>query len=1037
MVLSRRLSALAIRRYRRVTQGAGVSNPVERRIRNVLTILGVVTVVYSVFVLGYVATSPDLGIRVLMIDDAARAGDGVIIQSVGPIEYRGDLPIEPGDTLVGIARTPTHNFLDFTVQIHELYNAPIPPGGQLDHWIDPSAVETSLPPLVQVEEGGRMVEIQFRKAGSLNTTTGWITLQSLPLEEAGLTFFWLILQLAIFAVAAFAYWKRPFDPSARVFFAMCLVSTGAFVGGYHWWVIAGSMWLNTPFVICAILLPSVTLHFFLVYPHFKAPMIQHPVLTRWLLYGIPAAAIVFTVGILGIAHLFRGTEEFESRMTDLLTGLRQSIYIYISVSSIYFVATLVALINSFFTTRTPIERHQVRWILWAGLAATVPLGYTLYLANADQVGFTLGRGRIPMFLASLSFMLAYAIGILRYKLILADEVVHKGVLYYFVSFTCTMACGVALAFGTIGPQMLSITLSTAQQVALFLVLILAAVLVFWLRDRMQRLIDRQFFREKYQLDKALQRMNRAAEHLLDSEAMASLMLGTCRDVLGIQTSAVYLQVPGKELMQLTAVEGTQRFPFQVRVDQATLEQLKHEPSLQRVPSGSRESMPPVQKLLHDLQTDVIHSLESEEGISGFVVLGAKQSSGGFSAEDVTFLNAMVQITNVALHSTKVHQDLTRLNDELQLKVDRIGEQKRQIELLQLELESLRTAEPEPAPPVPASDTEAADFIRDSFKGDSPTIRRVLRTVQKVAATESTVLIRGESGTGKELIAQLLHENSSRQAGPLVSVHCASLSPGLLESELFGHAKGAFTGAHKDRIGRFEAASGGTLFLDEIGDISLETQIKLLRVLQERTFEPVGSSRTVNVDVRLVTATHQNLEKLIEEGRFREDLFYRLNVISIPLPPLRERRQDLLELARFFLERASLRAGKRVTQIEEPALHAIQSYQWPGNVRELENVIERAVVLAEDEHISMLELPGSIREAFELAPLPSPEPEPLVEEEPFEALAVSVPLQDGRNQERESLLRALKEADGNKAQAARILGLPRSTYYSRLKKYGIG
>jgi len=1006
----------------------------ERRTRNILTVLGAMAVVYSVLVLGYVATSPDLGLRVLMMDEAAQEGEGVIIQSVAPIKYRGDERVEPGDTLVAIARVPTRNFLDFTVQLHELYNAPIPPGGQLDHWIDPSAVEISLPPLVQVEDGGRMVEIQFRKQGSQRTTTGWITIQSQPLEEAGLTFFWLVLELAIFAVGAFAYWKRPFDSAARMFFAMCMVTIGAFVGGYHWWIIAGSMWLNTPFVVCAILVPSVTLHFFLVFPHPKKLLIQHSIISRWLIYGVPAIGILTIVGILGIAHLFREDESLVGRLPALLTSLRNAIIVYIAISSFYFIATLTALINSFFTTRNPIQRYQVQWILWAGLAATVPLGYTLYLAIADQVNFALGRGRVPMFLASLSFMLAYAIGILRYKLILADEVVNKGVFYYLVSFTCTIACGIAMAFGTIGPQMLSITLSPTQQVALFSVLLLAAVLVFWLRDRMQRLIDRRFFREKYQLDKALQRMNRAAEHLLDSEAMASLMLSTCRDVLGIENSAVYLKVPGKDVMHLTAVEGNQRFPFPVRVDDDTLKQLKREPSMQRVPSGRRDAMPAIQRLLHDLQVDVIHSLESEEGISGFVVLGPKNTGAGFTAEDVTFLNAMVQITNVALHSNKVHQDINRLNEELQLKVDRISEQRRQIESLQFELESLRTTEPDQQLEVQAE----SQFERQDFKGTGPAINRVLRTVHKVANTESTVLIRGESGTGKELIAQLLHQNSPRRSGPMISVHCASLSPGLLESELFGHAKGSFTGAHKDRVGRFEAASGGTLFLDEIGDITLETQIKLLRVLQERTFEPVGSYRTVRVDVRLITATHQNLEKLITEGRFREDLFYRLNVISIPLPPLRERREDLLELAMFFLSRATARAGKRVLKIDDSAMQVLQDYAWPGNVRELENVIERAVVLAESERVSLLELPPSMRDPEHLESFSEEEPAFTPELEPASVgvMTKSFPVQSDQR-ERENLLRALKEADGNKARAARLLGLPRSTYYSRLKKYGIG
>lgn len=991
-------------------------------------------VVYSVIVLGYVATSPDLGLRILMLDEEAAVGEGVQIQHVQPIEYRGDEPIEPGDTLVAIARRPVRNFLDFTVQLHKLYNAPIPPGGQLDHWIDPSAIEISLPPIVQVEDGPRMVEIQFRKAGSPRTQTAWIGVQSQPLAEVGLTFLWLVLQLAIFAVAAYAFWKRPDDYAARLFFVMCLVSTCAFVGGYHWWVIAGSQFLNTPFVICSLLVPAVTLHFFLVYPDRKRFLREHPVPALAAVYGPPVLGMLLIQFCLLVSHQFQGQQERAGTVADLLSIVRESIYTSIAISGLYFALTMAALLHSRFTTRNPIERQQLKWIVWAGVAATVPLSYTFILALSDRVGFALGSGRLPMFLASLSFMLAYAIGIVRYKLILTDEIVGKGFLYYLVSFGSTIGCGVALALGTIAPQLLTITLSTAQQVALFSVLLLATVLVFWLRDRMQRLIDRQFFREKYQLDKALQRMNRAAEHVLDAESTTALFLATCRDVLRVETSAVYLQMTESGPFQLTAVEGAQNLPFQYRVEDEALTELLSEGCLQRVTSDRRESMSAIQRLLHDLQFDLIHGLESEEGVTGFVLLRSRPGGGSFTGEDITFLNALTQFTNVALHSSKIQQDIIRLNAEADRKEDRLMQQRRQIEMLQVELNAMRSGDRREA-----SDPESLEFLRESFKGDSSAIRGVLRTVQKVADSPSTVLIRGESGTGKEMVARLLHQNSSRRDGPLVSVHCASLSAGLLESELFGHAKGAFTGAHRDRVGRFEAAHGGTLFLDEIGDISLETQIKLLRVLQERSFEPVGSSRSVEVDVRLVTATHQDLEQLIREGRFREDLFYRLNVISVQLPPLRERKDDLIELALFFLQRAASQNNKPIQYLDDDALVALRGYDWPGNVRELENVIERAVVLAEGATVSLDDLPAAIQAYAISPPTQIARPQQRAEEtQPRELQPATAPTTNSRGQvnEREEFIRALNEADGNKALAARRLGLPRSTFYSRLKKLGI-
>ena len=242
--------------------------------------------------------------------------------------------------------------------------------------------------------------------------------------------------------------------------------------------------------------------------------------------------------------------------------------------------------------------------------------------------------------------------------------------------------------------------------------------------------------------------------------------------------------------------------------------------------------------------------------------------------------------------------------------------------------------------------DPVDAVFEQIKGSSPAIRAMIAMARKVAASPSAVLIRGESGTGKELLAAAIHAASPRAARPFVKVHCAALSQNLLESELFGHVKGAFTGADRDRVGRFEQANGGTLFLDEIGDINLEVQTKLLRVLQEMSFERVGSSIPTRVDVRIVAATHQDLEALIETGRFREDLYYRLNVIPMQTPPLRQRREDIFELALFFVSQHAERTGKILTHIEPEAVEILMAYNWPGNCRELENVIERAVILAD-------------------------------------------------------------------------------------------
>src|SRR5512138_3440267 len=247
-------------------------------------------------------------------------------------------------------------------------------------------------------------------------------------------------------------------------------------------------------------------------------------------------------------------------------------------------------------------------------------------------------------------------------------------------------------------------------------------------------------------------------------------------------------------------------------------------------------------------------------------------------------------------------------------------------------------------------------------GSSEAMRRVLEQVRKVASTDATALVLGESGTGKELVARAIHDESARREKPFISVSCAAIPEGLLESELFGHEKGAFTGAVKRKLGRFELAHEGTLFLDEVGELPPSVQVKLLRVLQERRFERVGGEETVEVDVRLVSATNRDLAEMVKEGRFREDLYYRLDVVAMRLPPLRERPGDVEELARFFVGKLGPRFGRRVSGFTPEALALLKRHRWPGNVRELENVVEQALVFAEGEHIGPEDLPDGLRAA---------------------------------------------------------------------------
>ncbi|MBK5144349.1 sigma 54-interacting transcriptional regulator [Budviciaceae bacterium BWR-B9] len=303
-------------------------------------------------------------------------------------------------------------------------------------------------------------------------------------------------------------------------------------------------------------------------------------------------------------------------------------------------------------------------------------------------------------------------------------------------------------------------------------------------------------------------------------------------------------------------------------------------------------------------------------------------------------------------------------------------------------------------------------------GRSPQMRRLMEMVAMIAPSEATVLICGESGTGKELIARSVHAYSLRKDQPLVIVNCAALSESLLESELFGHEKGAFTGADKRREGRFMEADKGTLFLDEIGEVSLLMQAKLLRAIQEREIQRVGSNQTLTVDVRLIAATNRDLKADVEAGKFRQDLYYRLNVVTVDAPALRERREDIPPLAMHFLEKFAQRNRKSVKGFTPQAMDMLLKYSWPGNVRELENTIERAVILLTGDFISEKELPLSIHQ--------------FAEEHPH-SLDLDKPIQPLELVEKEAILTALEKTGGNKTEAAKQLGITRKTLLAKLQK----
>ena len=484
---------------------------------------------------------------------------------------------------------------------------------------------------------------------------------------------------------------------------------------------------------------------------------------------------------------------------------------------------------------------------------------------------------------------------------------------------------------------------------------------------------------------------------MDFEGLSQAVIESAQTILPLDYASLVLYEPDGQTLRLKAERGLPDASRSTTAAQALAVIALKQDTVQVFRRGELEALgPPVEALLRTgVRTACCLPLATAQGTLGAIVVGSTNPNA-FSEDDVTLLRQLSTYGAIAIQNARSFEEIKALKDQLSL------------EKLYLE-EEIRVAH------------NFADIV-----GESPSIKRVLWQIETVAPTNASVLILGETGTGKELLARALHELSPRKDRTFVKVSVGALPATLLESELFGYERGAFTGATTSKMGRMELAHRGTLFLDEVGDIPLEMQPKLLRVLQEREFERLGSTRTQRADVRLIAATNRNLQQMVAEGTFRSDLFYRLNVFPLEVPPLRERAEDIPNLVRHFVQKFSTRMKKRITNISASTMTALQEWHWPGNIRELENVIERAVIISSG---GVLQVPP-----FQVKPtVEAPAPKVRAVTPP------QVPIQTFADGEREIILQALREAEGviaGPTGAAARLGIKRTTLQSRMRKLGI-
>ncbi len=974
--------------------------------------LGAASLVYGLAILLYVPTHPDLGLHSAFATTIRGEPQNV---TPGP---EGRIP-KTGDHVIKIGAKPIQNWRDLMwapvelrALIHERGSAP---GVEWDSQNQPRVL------------------VQFRSTGpDAQVFSAWCRLGYLPFEDLVPSVLWFFLKSLLFLVGALVFWKRPGDEAAALFYLLCVVTLGAYMGGYHWQHIATEPGFILIFMVCAVLLPAVTLHFYLIFPRRKAWCARHPRLTLAAIYGLPGCALAAIVGI----YVYVRCSDGEA-ITGGLEWLRAVTYVDFGISALWYLGCVAALLHSFWTITGGTESNQVKCILGGFSFAGIFLGYSLYLVLWKPDDFLDGWATWPMFLASACITVAFAVSITRYRLMEIDKIVSSSMAYFLISclagliYYGVLFLGSVLFTQVIASPDLSAAL-TASTTALLLLLALDLA-----RSRFKKALDRRFSRNKSQLDRTLQQMSQAVAQLVDPPVLAQKLLQATTELLGVTCGAIYLRQVDPPLLRLSSFVGPPPPLEELLPGFPLVEALQGGTAL--LPAERYVTQPPssAQRQLQFLGGAIAQPLAHDGRLLAVLILGPKDTP--YRADDCHLLASFAQLTVLALESAAGHRTIDQLNRELQAKVDKIGEQQRRILALQTQLhrQNILDAPAEAEPPAPGEPPPALATLPGGIVGSSPVVRQLHGLVRKVAATDAVVLILGESGTGKELLARAVHETSPRAGKPYVKVHCAALSANLLESELFGHVKGAFTGAHRDKVGRFELANGGTLFLDEIGDVTLEVQTKLLRVLQERTIERVGSSEPVQVDVRILAATHQDLQGLIGTGRFREDLYYRLNVFPIEVPPLRERAEDIPELVLHFMRLSAERCRKKILNIDDEALAALKAFAWPGNIRQLENVIERAVVIAEGSTLTTQELPAELLRADIVSISAAMPIEPGDGTELAETNMNGHGFKSERERfEREQLVRALAAADGNKSEAARALGIARSTLVSRLKKLGL-
>ena len=830
-------------------------------------------------------------------------------------------------------------------------------------------------------EPGRTVALGVSGAGGV---------ERVVMIDAGRRLPWISIAAAVFAafILVLALLSDRGGPRAapRQFFRQSLAISFLLVGAFSWDVTMSHALLSVPWVIALVLTPPMTCHFMMCHPAGREDWSRSRLAV---LYGPALLLGALLVGVEGT--LAAGAALRDHQRLILLLGGGAALS-----SAGYLTFGAISRMRRVRRYRHQLSRSTVLWFGLSSASASVPILICFGWAVLDLQAVVAGGFRPLLGIAVVGGCTGAAMTLADVPLGEIDRLLRRRTGHILVT---GLAAGVFLLV-VAGAGGLVSALSDGNFAAALAATLIAAFLFGPVRERAQRCADSRFGRDRERARRLLREAAEAALATLDVRELGARVVTRVRDALSAEGTALYAR---------DADGGWRR----VAIDGAV-------PTGDPLPAGDTiaERLDGAGAELRTLCADIVAvpvaaEAETEGGrrrAHPHALVVSPRAYGGLSDEDRELLSTLAAQLAVALGNARAHEDLARMRDQAEKRrreiarlKDMVDEENRRL-LRQLESQA------------------------DHEMVVGPGMRETFDLVRRVARTDSTVLLRGETGCGKEVVARALHAASGRSGGPFVVVDCGALPGGLVESALFGHERGAFTGAVADAPGAFREADGGTIFLDELGELPMNLQPVLLRVLQEREVRPVGASKGVRVDVRVVAGTHRDLAALVAEGRFREDLWYRLRVLEIDVPPLRERRDDILPLAEHFLTRAASRSGRPRKRLTAGARVALLEHEWPGNVRELEHAIEAATVYAPGEEVLAAHLP--IQEAILRCRGRQRLKRPRVQAQ--EGLREAL---DGL--ERERVLEVLREQGGNRSRAARALGISRGALLRRLTRYGVG